>query len=74
MLIVIIIIFKILFIYSMKDKERERDRGRDTGRRRSRLHVGSLTWDLIPGLQDHVPRPMAGTKPLSLPGIPANSH
>ena len=27
-------------------------RGRDTGRGRSRLHVGSPTWDLILGLQD----------------------
>ena len=27
--------------------------GRDTGRGRSRLHTGSLTWDSIPGLQDH---------------------
>ena len=35
----------------MKDTE-ERERGRDTGRERSRLHAGSLTWDSIPGLQD----------------------
>ena len=28
------------------------ERGRDTGRGRSRLHVGSLMWDSIPGLQD----------------------
>ena len=27
--------------------EREADRGR------SRLHAGNLTWDSIPGLQDH---------------------
>nr|XP_055179176.1 tectonic-2 isoform X3 [Nyctereutes procyonoides] len=32
---------------------RERERGRDTGGGRSRLHAGSLTWDSIPGLQDH---------------------
>ena len=32
---------------------RHRERGRDTGRGRSRLHAGSLTWDSIPGLQDH---------------------
>ena len=37
----------------MRDTERERERGRDTGRGRSRLHGGSLTWDSIPGLQDH---------------------
>ena len=35
----------------MRDTERET--GRDTGRGRSRLHAGSLMWDLIPGLQDH---------------------
>ena len=38
--------FKISFIYSRETQER----GRDTGRGRSRLHAGSLTWDLIPGL------------------------
>ena len=26
---------------------------RQTGRGRSRLHAGSLMWDLIPGLQGH---------------------
>ena len=31
---------------------RERERGRDIGRGRSRLHVESPTWDLMPGLQD----------------------
>ena len=31
---------------------RDTERGRDTGRRRSRLHAGSPTWDSIPGLQD----------------------
>ena len=36
---------KILFM-------RDRERGRETGRGRSRLHAGSLMWDLIPGLQD----------------------
>ena len=44
------------FIYLfMKDTEREREgeRQRDTGRGRSRLHAGSLMWDLILGLQDH---------------------
>ena len=43
------------FIYLfMRGRERERERGRDTGRGRSRLHAGSLMWDSIPGLQDHV--------------------
>ena len=37
------------FIY-LFERERERERGRDTGRGRSRLHAGSLMWDLIPGL------------------------
>ena len=32
----------------MIEIERERERGRDTGGGRSRLHAGSLTWDLIP--------------------------
>ena len=36
-----------------RERERERERGRDIGRRRSRLHAGSLMWDLILGLQDH---------------------
>ena len=36
----------------MIERERETERGRDTGRGRSRLHAGSLTRDLIPGLQD----------------------
>ena len=35
----------------MRDTHRER--GRDTGRGRSRLHAGSLLWDLITSLQDH---------------------
>ncbi|XP_048951297.1 zinc transporter 6 isoform X4 [Canis lupus dingo] len=34
-------------------RQRERERSRDTGRRRSRLHAKSLTWDSIQGLQDH---------------------
>ena len=37
-----------------RGRQRERERGRDTGRGRSRLHAGSPTWDLIPGLQDHI--------------------
>ena len=36
--------FKILFL------ERHRERGRDTDRGKSRLHAGSLMWDLIPVL------------------------
>ena len=32
---------------------RDRERCRDTGRGRSRLHVGSPMWDSIPGLRDH---------------------
>ena len=40
---------KILFIH---ERHRE-ERGRDTGRGRSGLHAGSLTWDSIQGLQDH---------------------
>ena len=40
------------FIYLLMRIHRE-ERDRDTGRGRSRFHAGSLTWDLIPGLQDH---------------------
>ena len=39
----------ILFIH---ERHNERERGRKTGRGRSRLHAGTPTWDLIPGLQD----------------------
>ena len=57
-----------IFIYLfMRDRETETERGRDTGRGRSRLHAGSLTWDLIPGPQDHA---LAGAKPLSHWGCP----
>ena len=37
----------------MRERERERERGRDIGRGRSRLPVGSLMWDWIPGPRDH---------------------
>ena len=50
-MVFVLIFFKILFIFFMRDTEREA--GRDIGRRRSRLHTGSLMWDLILGLQDH---------------------
>ena len=55
----------------MRDTERER--GRDTGRGRSRLHAGSLMWDLIPRTPGPRPGPKAGAKPLSHPGIPENT-
>ena len=45
------------FIYSfMRDthRERERDRDRDLRRGKSRLHAGSLMWDSVLGLQDHI--------------------
>ena len=49
---------KILFIHERhgekeRERERERERGRDIGRRRRRLHTGSLMWDWISGSQDH---------------------
>ena len=50
-------------------RDTERARGRDTGRGRSSLHTGSPMWDLILGFQDHAPRPKAGVKLLSHPGI-----
>ena len=45
------------------------ERGRDIGRGRSRLHAGSLMWDLIPGLQDHALELKAGAQLLSHPGV-----
>ena len=44
--------------------------GRDTGRGRSKLPGREPDWDSILGPQDHAPRPKAGAKPLSPPGIP----
>ena len=43
----LVFIFKKYFIYLfMSDtEEKEREKGRDTGRGRSRLHVGSLMWE-----------------------------
>uniref|UniRef100_A0A8I3N3X3 RUN and FYVE domain containing 1 n=1 Tax=Canis lupus familiaris TaxID=9615 RepID=A0A8I3N3X3_CANLF len=38
--------------HGLKETDRERERGRDIGGGRSRLHAGSPTRDLIPGLQD----------------------
>ena len=37
-----------------RERKRESERGRDIVRGKSRLHEGSLTWDSIPGLLDHV--------------------
>ena len=54
----------------MKDRERVKERGRDTGSERSRLHLGSLMWDSISGLQNHAPGLKAGVQPLSHPGVP----
>ena len=48
----------------------ERGGGRDTGGRRSRLHAGSPTWDLIPGAPGSGPGPKAGAKTLSHPENP----
>uniref|UniRef100_A0A8C0LY59 Coiled-coil domain containing 88C n=1 Tax=Canis lupus familiaris TaxID=9615 RepID=A0A8C0LY59_CANLF len=56
--------FKILFIY-----ERQR---RDTGRGRSRLPVGSLMWDSIPGTQDHDVSQRQMPDPWSHPGAPTS--
>ena len=58
--------FKKIFIYSW---ERQRERGRDTGRRRSRLHAGSPTWDSIL-ISRIMHRAEGSTKPLSHPGCP----
>ena len=50
----------------MRDTEREAD----TGRRKSRLHVGSPMWDSILGPCDHTLSQSKDTQPLSHPGIP----
>ena len=52
----------------MRNTYRKRDT--DRGRGRSRLPMGSLMWDLIPGLQDHVLRPKADAQLLSHAGVP----
>ena len=61
--------FKIFNLF-VHERQRGRERGRDTGRGKSRLHGGSLTWDEIPGLQDHALGSSA--QPLSHPGCPAS--
>ena len=48
---------------------RDTERGRDTGRGRSRLHVESLMWDSIQGLQI-TPGASGGAKPLRHRGCP----
>ena len=45
--------FIYLFMRHTEKRERENERERERGRGRSRLHAGNLTWDSIPGLQDH---------------------
>ena len=58
------------FIYLfMTDTEREREA--ETQAERSRLHAGSPTWDLIPGLQDHT-LAKGSAKPLGHRGCPVN--
>ena len=50
------IFLKIIYLF-ICERPRERDMHTHphtpTHRGRSRLHAGSLMWDLIPGLQDH---------------------
>ena len=57
--------FKILFIH----ERHMGGGGTDTGRERSRLHAGSLTWDLILGVQDHT-LAVGGARLLSHLGCP----
>ena len=49
--------FKLLFfkIFFLNVFNHDRERGADTGRGRSRLHAGRLTWDSISGPQGHTP-------------------
>ena len=48
---------------------RDTDRVRDTGRGRSRLYAGSLTWDSTQGSRI-TPWAEGSAKPLSHPGCP----
>ena len=49
----------------------ERERQRHRQREKQAPCTGSLTWDSIPGLEDHAcPGPKAGAKLLRHPGIP----
>ena len=50
-------------------RDTERGRSRDTGRRRSRLHAGSPTWDSTLGLQDQA-LAKGRAKPLSHQAAP----
>ena len=51
---ILFIFFKYLIYPFMRDRERERERERDRQReKQAPFHAGSLTWDSIPGLQDH---------------------
>ena len=52
---------------------RDTERGRGLGRGRSRLPLGSLMWDLIPGPQDHN-LSQRHTQPLSHPGVPIERY
>ena len=46
--------FIYLFMRREREGKREREREAETQGKRSRLHEGSLMWDSIPGLQDHI--------------------
>ena len=60
-------VFETNFFFCLEDAiylfMRDPQGQRHTGRGRSRLHAGNLTWDSIPGPQDHV-------QLLSHPGAP----
>ena len=45
--------FKIFLKSYLFTRGTEKERGRDIGSGRSRLHAGSLMWDLIPELWNH---------------------
>ena len=51
---------------------RDTERVRDTGRKRSRLPVGSLMQDSIPGPWGSLPELKADAQPLSPPGVSLN--
>ena len=59
-----VLFIKILFIH-----ERHTERGRDLGRGRSRLPIGSLMWDSIPGIMTE---PKADVQPLKPSRCPSS--
>ena len=69
----LVILFSLLFFLKILFMT---ERGRDTGRERSRLHVGSVMWDSVSGLimgqrleNTDTAQPKAEAQPLSYPSV-----